>query len=114
MSDEIAHVAADLFTGVVDENLCADLFHLALQAHGDMVLLARETVDLNELDQEVFETLLIDQARSNFGLIHGQRFVVVPSYMAWRMFSINKAMPCPPPMQALPVRNGRRAGGVRT
>ena len=40
IGDQIADVAADFFTGVIDGNRRAKFFHLALKAHGDVIFLA--------------------------------------------------------------------------
>jgi hypothetical protein len=61
MHDQIADVAADLVAGVVDENRCAERFHLAFETQGDVTLLARQAIDLDELDEQVFKPFLINQ-----------------------------------------------------
>jgi hypothetical protein len=59
--DKIAGVATDLFAGVIDPNFRAETFHLSLETHGDIALLAGKTVDLYELDEEVLKPILVDQ-----------------------------------------------------
>src|SRR4030095_16630163 len=66
MSDEIAYVAADPFARVVDRHGRAQFFHLAFYAPGDVTLFARETVDLDELDEQIFQPCLIDQTNTSF------------------------------------------------
>ena len=61
MHDQIADVTADLFAGFVDGNRCAELFHLAFETDGDVTLLARQAIDLDELNEQVFKPFLIDQ-----------------------------------------------------
>ena len=41
LGDQIADVAADHFAGVIDRYLGAEFFHLAFQAHGDVIFAAR-------------------------------------------------------------------------
>ena len=61
VSDDIAGIPADLFSGVIDPNFRAKTFHLSLETEGNISLLAGETVDLDELNEEVLESVLIDQ-----------------------------------------------------
>jgi hypothetical protein len=61
VSDEIAGIPADLFSGVIDPNFRAKAFHLSLETEGNISLLARETVDLDEINEEVLKSVLIDQ-----------------------------------------------------
>ena len=61
VSDDIAGIPADLFSGVIDPNFRTKTFHLSLETEGNISLLAGETVDLDELNEEVLESVLIDQ-----------------------------------------------------
>jgi len=61
VSDDIAGIPADLFSGVIDPNFRAKTFQLSLETEGDIAFLAGETVDLDELNEEVLESVLIDQ-----------------------------------------------------
>jgi hypothetical protein len=61
VSDDIARIPADFFSGVINPNLGAKTFHLASETEGNVALLAGETVDFDELDEEVLESVLIDQ-----------------------------------------------------
>ena len=61
MSDDIAGIPADLFSGIIDPNFRPKTFHLSLETEGDVPLFAGETVDLDELNEEVFESVLVDQ-----------------------------------------------------
>ena len=61
VSDDIAGIPTDLFSGVIDPNFRTKTFHLSLETEGNISLLAGETVDLDELNEEVLESVLIDQ-----------------------------------------------------
>ncbi len=61
MRDDVSYIAADLLAGVVDEYRRAEIFHLALETHGYIALAARQAVDFYELDEQVIQTLVIDQ-----------------------------------------------------
>jgi hypothetical protein len=61
VSDDVTRIPANLFSGVIDPNLRAKTFHLSLKTEGNVVLFAGETVDLDELNEEVLESVLIDQ-----------------------------------------------------
>jgi len=61
VSDDITGIPADFFSGVIDPNFRAKTFHLSLETEGNISLLAGETVDLDELNEEVLESVLIDQ-----------------------------------------------------
>jgi hypothetical protein len=60
VSDEIAGISTDLFSGVIDPDLRPKTFHLSPQTKCNMALPAREAIDLDEFDEEVFKSLLID------------------------------------------------------
>jgi hypothetical protein len=59
--DDIARIPADLFSGVIDPDFRAKTFHLSLETEGNVSFLAGETVDLDEFNKEVLESVLIDQ-----------------------------------------------------
>jgi hypothetical protein len=61
VSDDIAGIPADLFSGIIDPNLRPKTFHFSLETESDVPLLAGETVDLDELNEEVLESVLVDQ-----------------------------------------------------
>jgi hypothetical protein len=61
VSDDIAGIPADFFSGIIDPNLRPKTFHFSLETEGDVPLLAGETVDLDELNEEVLESVLVDQ-----------------------------------------------------
>jgi hypothetical protein len=61
VSDDIAGIPADLFSGVIDPDFRAKTFHLSLETEGNVSFLAGETVDLDEFNKEVLESVLIDQ-----------------------------------------------------
>jgi len=65
VSDDITSVPTDLFSGVIDPNLCAKTFHLSLETEGNISLFAGETVDLDELNKEVLQSVLIDQKETS-------------------------------------------------
>ena len=61
MSDQVAGISTDLFSGVIEPNLRAETFHFSLQTNCNVAFPARETVDLDQFDKEVFKSVLIDQ-----------------------------------------------------
>jgi hypothetical protein len=67
--DYVADVAADFFAGVVNENRSAKLFHFPLEAHGNGEFSPRQTVDLDQLDEKIFQAFLVDQGEVPRSLI---------------------------------------------
>jgi hypothetical protein len=61
VSDDIAGIPADLFPGIIDPNFRPKTFHLSLETESNISLFAGETVDLDELNEEVLESVLVDQ-----------------------------------------------------
>src|SRR5437773_4747078 len=61
IGNQVTHVATHLFSCVVDPHGCPQLFHFSFEAHGDVEFLPRQTVDLNQLDEKILESFLIDQ-----------------------------------------------------
>jgi hypothetical protein len=68
MRDEIADAPSDLFAGVVDGNSGAQLLHLPLQPHRNVILFTREAIDFDEFDQEIFKSFFVDQFITLYGL----------------------------------------------
>jgi hypothetical protein len=60
VSDEIAGISTDFCSGVIDPDLRPKTFHFLLQTKRNVALPAREAIDLDEFDEEVFKSLLID------------------------------------------------------
>lgn len=67
MRDEITDGSSDLFAGVVEANGRAQLLHLTLQPHRDVVFFSRQTVDFDELKQESFKSFWVDQFITFYG-----------------------------------------------
>jgi hypothetical protein len=61
VSDDVPCIPADFFSGVINPDFGAQIFHFSPEAKGNVALLTRETVDFDELDEEVLESVLIDQ-----------------------------------------------------
>src|SRR5579871_1008990 len=58
-ADQIAGVAADALAGAIVAAGRAQRLELAAQPLGDLALLARERIDLDQFEQQVLEPLLI-------------------------------------------------------
>jgi hypothetical protein len=61
LCDQITRVAPDLFAGVINEDRGTELLHLALEAHGNVMLAARQAIDFDQLDKQVFQSIVINQ-----------------------------------------------------
>ena len=59
LGDQIADVAADLRTGVIDGDRRAKFFQLPFKAHGDVIFAPRQAVDLDQLDEKIAYSLSI-------------------------------------------------------
>ena len=59
LGEQIADVAADFLAGVIDRNRRAKFFHLPFKAHGDVVFVPRQAVDLDQLDEKILQSLSI-------------------------------------------------------
>ena len=62
--DDVAGVAADLAPSAVNLYLGAQLLADLFDALGDLALLARDRVDLDEFEQKVFDALLVNHSAS--------------------------------------------------
>src|SRR4051812_22705709 len=58
--NNIAGVAADLFAGIIDFDLCTHLFPILLDAQGHIAFFARMAVNLDKLEQKILDSLLVD------------------------------------------------------
>jgi hypothetical protein len=60
MNDQVSSVSPNLFTGVINPRLSPDFFHLTFQTKGDGIFAAREAIDPNELNEEIFESFFVN------------------------------------------------------
>src|SRR5213080_4485997 len=65
--NDVAGVAADFFSGVINLHLRSHFFTVAFDALGNLAFFARVAVDLHEFEQEILDTFLINHRASGSG-----------------------------------------------
>src|SRR5205807_7889324 len=62
--DDVAGVAVDFFSGVINLHLRSHFFAVLLDAFGHLAFFARVAVDLHKFKQQVLDTFLVDHSSS--------------------------------------------------